>query len=220
MTSFPGSPRVLKGGIVLIDPVSGQVLPNGVIVLQYNPDTLSRTLKIKGMEEGGDRAEALRLKGPPVETFKIDAEIDATDQLEFPDQNRNTLENGIFPQLAALETLVYPTSAQLQNNFNLVQQGTLEIVPMETPLSLFVWSANRVMPVRLTDLSVTEEAFDPRLNPIRAKVSIGMRVLSIDDVNFADKAGSLYMVYQRRKEALAHINQSGALSALGLRGFP
>jgi hypothetical protein len=217
MTSFPGSPRVLKGGIVLVDPMSGKVLPNGVIVLQYNPDTLSRTLKIKGMEEGADRSEALRLKGPPVETFKIDAEIDATDQLEFPDQNPNTLENGIFPQLAALEILVYPTSTQLQSNFNLVQQGTLEIVPMETPLSLFVWSANRVMPVRLTDLSVTEDAFDPRLNPIRAKVSLGMRVLSIDDVNFTDKGGSLYMVYQRRKEALAQLNQSGALGTLGIK---
>jgi hypothetical protein len=90
---------------------------------------------------------------------------------------------------------------------------------METPLSLFVWSANRVMPVRLTDLSVTEEAFDPRLNPIRAKVSLGMRVMTIDDVNFTDKAGSLYMVYQRRREALAQLNQSGSLSTLGITGI-
>jgi len=218
--SFPGSPRILKGGIVLIDPVSGQVLPNGVIVLQYNSDTLSRTLKIKGMEEGADRSEALRLKGPPVETIKLDAEIDATDQLEFPDQNQSTVQNGISPQLAALELLVYPTSTQLQNNFNLVQQGTLEIVPMETPLTLFVWSANRILPVRLTDFSVTEEAFDPTLNPIRAKVSLGMRVLTIDDVNFTDKAGSLYMVYQRQKEALAQLSQFGTLGALGIRGIP
>ena len=220
MTTFPGSPRVLKGGIVLIDPLSGQLLPNGVIVLQYNADTLSRTLKIKGMEEGADRSEALRLKGPPVETIKLDAEIDATDQLEFPDQNQSTVQNGISPQLAAIELLVYPTSTQLQSNFNLVQQGTLEIVPMETPLTLFVWSANRILPVRLTDFSVTEEAFDPTLNPIRAKVSLGMRVLTIDDVNFADKAGSLYMVYQRQKEALAQLNQFGTLGALGIRGIP
>jgi hypothetical protein len=220
MTSFPGSPRVLKGGIVLIDPVTGKVLPNGVIVLQYNPETLSRTFKIKGMEEGGDRSEALRLKGPPVETFKVDVEIDATDQLEFPAQNPNTVQYGIFPQLAALETLIYPASAQLQNNFNLVAQGTLEIIPMETALTLFVWSANRVMPVRLTDLSVTEEAFDPTLNPIRAKVSIGMRVLSIDDLSFSDQGGRLYMVYQRQKETLAQLNQSGTLNALGIRGIP
>jgi hypothetical protein len=200
--------------------VSGQVLPNGVIVLQYNPDALSRTLTIKGMAEGADRSEVLRLKGPPAETIKLEAEIDATDQLGAPDPDPNALQNGIYPQLAALELLVYPTSTQLQNNFNLVQQGTLEIVPMETPLSLFVWSANRILPMRLTDFSITEEAFDPTLNPIRAKVSLGMRVLTIDDVNFTDKAGSLYMVYQRQKEALASFNQFGALGTLGITGIP
>ena len=220
MTTFPGSPRVLKGGIVLIDPLSGQVLPNGVIVLQYNPDTLSRTLTIRGMAEGADRSEALRLKGPPAETIKLEAEIDATDQLGSPNPDPNTVQNGIYPQLAALELLVYPTSTQLQNNFNLVQQGTLEIVPMETPLSLFVWSANRILPMRLNDFSITEEAFDPTLNPIRAKVSLGMRVLTIDDVSFTDKAGSLYMVYQRQKETLASLNQFGALGTLGITGIP
>ncbi len=220
MTTFPGSPRILKGGIVLLDPDTFNVLPNGVIVMQYNPDTLTRSLKIKGAEESGDRSEALRLTGPPVETFKLDAEIDATDQLEVPDQNPNTVQNGIFPQLAALETIVYPQSTTLQNNFNLSQTGTLEIMPMQAPLPLFVWSANRIVPVRLTDFSITEEAFDPALNPIRAKVSLGMRVLSIDDLNFADKGGSLYMVYQQQKESLAKLYQGGTLGALGLRGIP
>jgi hypothetical protein len=220
MTTFPGSPRILKGGLVLLDPDTFTVLPNGIIVLQYNPDTLSRTLKIQGAEEGGDRSEALRLKGPPVETFKLDAEIDATDQLEVPDQNPNTVQNGIFPQLSALETIVYPSSTMLQNNFNLSQAGTLEIMPILAPLTLFVWSANRIVPVRITDFSITEEAFDPTLNPIRAKVSLGMRVLSIDDLNFNDKGGSLYMVYQQQKEALAKMYQRGSFSALGIRGIP
>jgi hypothetical protein len=220
MSAFPGSPRVLKGGLVLLDPDTFNVLPNGVIVLQYNPDTFSRTLKIQGAEEGGDRSEALRLKGPPVETFKVDAEIDATDQLEFPGQNPAVVQNGLLPQLSALETIVYPTSATLQNNFNLSQQGTLEIMPMEAPLTLFVWSTKRTMPVRLTDFSITEEAFDPALNPIRAKVSLGMRVLSIDDLNFSDKGGSLYMVYQKQKENLARLYQSAGFSALGITGIP
>jgi hypothetical protein len=220
MSAFPGSPRVLKGGLVLLDPDTFTVLPNGVIVLQYNPDTLSRTLKIQGAEEGGDRSEALRLKGPPVETFKLDAEIDATDQLENPDQNPNTVQNGIFPQLAALETIVYPSSATLQNNFNLSQNGTLEIMPIMAPLPLFVWSANRIVPVRITDLSITEEAFDPALNPIRAKVSLGLRVLSIDDLYFTDKGGSLYMAYQQQKEGLARLYQGGTFGALGIRGIP
>jgi len=220
MTTFPGSPRVLKGGLVLLDPDTFTVLPNGIIVLQYNPDTLSRTLKIKGAEEGSDRSEALRLTGPPVETLKIDAEIDATDQLEIPDQNPNTVQNGIFPQLSALETMVYPSSTTLQNNFNLSQAGTLEIMPVLAPFTLFVWSANRIAPVRLTEFSITEEAFDPTLNPIRAKVSLGMRVLSIDDLTFNDKGGSLYMVYQQQKEALAKLYHGGSFSTLGIRGVP
>ena len=220
MTTFPGSPRILKGGIVLLDPDTFTVLPNGIIVLQYNPDTLSRTLKIKGAEEGGDRSEALRLTGPPVETFKLDAEIDATDQLELPDQNSNTVQNGIFPQLAALEIIVYPSSTRLQNNFNLSQAGTLEIMPVLAPFTLFVWSGNRIVPIRLTDFSITEEAFDPTLNPIRAKVSLGMRVLSIDDLMFNDKGGSLYLVYQQQKETLAKLYQGGTFATLGIRGIP
>jgi hypothetical protein len=218
MSAFPGSPKVLKGGIVLLDPDKFTVLPNGIIVLQYNPDTLTRSLKIKGADEGGDRSEALRLTGPPVETFKLDAEIDATDQLEVADAN--TLQYGIFPQLSALETLVYPASQTLQRNFSLAQQGTLEIMPMLAPLTLFVWSANRIIPVRLTEFSITEEAFDPALNPLRAKVSLGMRVLSIDDLDFNDKSGSLYMTYQQQKESLARLNLAGTFGALGLRGIP
>lgn len=218
MSAFPGSPKVLRGGIVLLDPDRFTVRPDGIIVLQYNPDTLTRSFKIKGAEEGGDRSEALRLTGPPVETVKVDAEIDAADQLETADAT--VLRYGIFPQLSALETLMYPASQTLQNNFTLSQQGTLEIMPVLAPLTLFVWSANRIVPVRLTDFSITEEAFDPALNPIRAKVSLGMRVLTIDDLNFNDRSGSLYMTYQQQKESLAKLNRFGTFSALGITGIP
>jgi hypothetical protein len=216
MSAFPGSPRVLKGGIVLLDPDQFTVLPNGIIVLQYNPDTLTRSLRIKGAEEGGDRSEALRLTGPPIESIKLDAEIDATDQLEAGDTT--ALQYGIAPQLAALEATVYPPSATLQNNFNLAQQGVLEIMPMLAPFALFVWSANRIAPVRFSELNITEEAFDPALNPIRAKVSMGLRILTIDDLTFSDKSGSLYMTYQRQKENLAGKFQGGTFSALGISG--
>jgi hypothetical protein len=220
MTTFPGSPRILKGGLVLLDPNSFAILPNGIIVLQYNPDTLSRTLRIKGVSEGSDRSEALRLTGPPVETIRLEAEIDATDQLEFPAQNQSVVAHGIFPQLAALETLIYPTSATLRANFALAQAGTLEIMPMLAPLSLFVWSAARIVPVRLTDFSITEEAFDPQLNPLRAKVSLGMQVLSVDDLSLADKGGNLYLAYQRQKESLAQLYHYGTQAQLGIRGLP
>src|SRR5690349_18469896 len=192
MTTFPNSPRLLKGGLVLIDPETAMV--QRIVALQYNPDSLSRSFQIKGVgAESGDRSEALRLKGPPVETIKVEAELDATDQLESAEAKATTV--GIHPQLAALETIVYPTSGQLLANNRLAQAGKLEITPMETPLTLFVWSKTRVVPVRLTEFSVTEEAFDPALNPIRAKVSLGMRVLTVDDVGFNHKAGTLFMSY-------------------------
>lgn len=220
MTTYPRSPRQLRGGIVLLDPETSAV--ERVITLQYNPDTLTRTLQVQsiGGEGGGDRSQAMRLTGPPVETIKLDAEIDATDQLEFPEQNRTAVEVGIHPQLAALETVIYPSSEQLQSNNALAQSGTLEIAPMEAPLTLFVWSKNRILPVRITDFSVTEEAFDPSLNPIRAKVSLSMRVLNVNDLGFNHKGGSLFMIYQQQKEQLARRSQAGTLGALGLGSIP
>jgi len=218
MTTFPNSPKLLKGGIVLIDAASAQVLR--IISLQYNPDSLTRTLQPQGPGEGADRAEALRLKGPAVETFKLEAEIDATDQLEFPDQNKTAVEFGIQPQLAVLESLVHPSSSRLIANNALANAGTLEIAPMESPLALFVWSKSRIVPVRVTDFSIAEEAFDPSLNPIRAKVSLGLRVLSVDDLGFNHKGGSLFMSYLQAKEQLAAKVAVGTFDALGIGGIP
>jgi hypothetical protein len=217
MSAFRGSPRILKGGIVLIDAGTSAVLR--VIALQYNPDSLTRSLQVQAVSaDGGDRSEVLRLKGPPVETLKLEAEIDATDQLEFAEQNSGVAQSGIFAQLAALETMVYPTSGQLRANDVLAQIGTLEIVPMETPLALFVWSKSRILPVRITEFSITEEAFDTALNPIRAKVSLGLRVLSVNDVPSGHKAASLFMNYLRQKERLAGNSAGQPLSAFGITG--
>jgi hypothetical protein len=218
MITFPNSPRLLKGGIVLIDPGTSAVLR--IISLQYNPDTLTRTLQVQAVGGEGDRLEALRFKGPPNESIKLDAEIDATDQLEFPDDNRTTAEFGLFPQLAALETIVYPTSGELQSANSLAQSGTLEISPAESPLTLFVWSKTRILPVRLTEFSITEEAFDAALNPIRAKISLGMRVLSVNDLGFSHKGGNLFMAYLQGKEQLASLAQGAPLAALGITGIP
>lgn len=217
MTTFPNSPRLVKGGIVLLDPQSAAI--RRIIVLQYNPDTLSRTLQSQAVELGGqNRSEAMRLMGPPVETINLEAELDATDQLEV--SNATAGQVGVLPQLAALESLVYPSSEQLLANDALARQGRLEIAPMEAPLSLFIWSRNRIVPVRVTDFSVTEEAFDPALNPIRAKVSLGLRVLSVDDLGFQHRGGSLYMAYQQQKEQLAARSAAGVLSTLGIERIP
>ncbi|MFZ2313299.1 MAG: hypothetical protein WAV82_11830 [Methylobacter sp.] len=218
MSTFPGSPKLIKGGIVLIDPRTSAM--QRIITLQYNPDSITRSLQVQGAGEGGDQSEALRIKGPPVETIKLEAELDLTDQLEFSEKNSNAVQLGLQPQLAALETLVYPLASQLITNNGLAQSGILEIMPMEMPLALLVWSVNRVLPVRLTEFSITEEAFDVNLNPIRAKVSLGMRVLSVTDLGFTHKGGNIYMAYHQQKERFAAMSQAGTLGALGLRSLP
>ena len=220
MSGFPGSPRLVRAGIVTMDPYTAAV--QSIIALQYNPDSLSRTLQVQSVQGGQDgmRVDALRLRGPAVETIKIEAELDATDQLEFPQQNPITVQNGLYPQLAQLEMLVNPTVETLVSDDNLANNGTLEIIPLEQALTLFVWSKNRVVPVRITDFSVTEEAFDTNLNPIRAKVSLGFRVLNVDDLGFDTPGGHIFMAYLSNKEQLASKATNVAISVLGLGGFP
>ena len=215
MTALASSPRLVKGGIVLIDPGSSAV--KRIIPLQYNPHTISRSLEVQSVGTGAG-AEPLRLKGPPIETITLEAEIDATDGLETGDSV--IAEVGLSAHLAALETIIYPESSRLQSNNSLALAGTLEIAPMESSLVLFVWSKNRLMPVRITQLQITEEAFDPDLNPLRAKVSLGLRVLTIDDLGFDHKGGSLFMIYQQQKEKLAQRHPGGYLGALGIGEIP
>src|SRR5688500_13735076 len=131
MAQSPRSPKLISGGIVLVDVASGAV--QRIIALQYNPASVQRSLQAQWYEpqQGAERSERLRIKGPPVETIKIEAEIDATDHLEAPDEHETTAELGIQPQLAALETLVFPMSDQLEANNRRAAAGTLEIVPME-----------------------------------------------------------------------------------------
>ena len=220
MSTFSNSPRLLKAGLVILDAATGAV--KRTISLQYNPDTLTRSYQVQGA--GGDgaseRAQPFRLKGPAIESIKLEAEIDATDSLEQPGQNANAVAFGIAPQLAALESLVNPSSVELLAVNALAQSGTLEILPPEVPLVLFIWSASRVVPVRVTEFSITEEAFDVALNPIRAKVSLGLRVLTTDDLGFDNRGGGIFINHLRTREALAGKTGAASLQSLGLTSLP
>ncbi|URN11228.1 hypothetical protein LUW77_02470 [Streptomyces radiopugnans] len=204
MSAYADIPKPIRSGIVIVDPERG--IPQRIIVLQFNPDTLERSISPQaaggsgdagGGGSGGDRNEALRLKGPAQETWKFTAEIDATDQLEL------AAPDGIHPQLATLEMLVQPTTAQLREATRLSKKGTIEISPIEMPLTLFTWGSKRVMPVRLTELSVNESAFDVNLNPIRASLSIGMKVLTVSDLPAGHRGAELYLAHLAQKERLA-----------------
>ncbi|MCQ8192347.1 hypothetical protein [Streptomyces rugosispiralis] len=218
MTRYPDIPKPIRSGIVLVDPERGT--PQRIIVLQFNPDTLERSLAPQsagdqadsggGGSGSGDKNEALRLKGPAQETWKFTAEIDATDQFEV------AAPDGIHPQLATLEMLVQPTTAKLREAMRLSKKGTIEITPIEMPLTLFTWGSKRVMPVRITELSINESAFDVNLNPVRASLSIGLKVLTVSDLPAGHRGAELYLAHLAQKERLAAAARGGALSALGL----
>jgi hypothetical protein len=217
--TLSASPKVTKGGLIVMSPDGNAV--RRTIALQYNPDTLTRSYQVQGVggDGGGERAQPFRLKGPAIETIKLDAEIDATDQLEFPNNNPNAVAHGIAPQLALLEALVNPSVDELLAVSTAAAGGTLEVLPPTAPLILFVWSRSRVVPVRVTEASITEEAFDPALNPIRAKIGLGLRVMSTDDLGFTSKGGAFFLSYLRAREGLAAKAGAAAPSMLGISGL-
>jgi hypothetical protein len=208
MTTFPGSPRLRKGALVGLD------LPNpvaSVIMFQYNPERLTRTLQAQTTGGEGDRSEAFRLKGAPIETIDVEVEIDAADQLERGDQRAGM---GIYPQLSALEMLVYPKSLTVIANTVLLALGTIEVIPPVAPLTLFIWGEKRILPVRVTELSIAEEMHDAKLNPIRATVSLGLRVLTYDDLSATHPGFGLFLGHQVTKEVMATIGSLNDLSAV------
>lgn len=206
MSASPISPAVVKGAIVAIS------LPDPrpvVVVFQYNPESLSRTLTARTAGGEGDVFGPVRLAGPPEESIKLSVEIDATDQLERGDPTAASM--GVAPALAALEMLLYPSSAVVIANEVLARLGVIEVIPMATPLTLLIWGSRRIVPVSITDYSVTEEAFDIDLNPIRAKVDLGLKVLTYDDLGLLSPGGALFMAHQIAKEVIAGIGGSGSL---------
>ncbi|MEA2165507.1 MAG: hypothetical protein QOK37_3634 [Thermoanaerobaculia bacterium] len=213
MTSFPNSPRLLKGAIVGIDKNNPAA---SVIVFQYNPETMTRKVEARaaGGGETGDRSEALRLTSAPKETITISVDIDATDQLERAESTAVTA--GLNPTLAALEMLFYPKSSVVLENIALAAGGMLVITPTEAPLTLFVWGPTRVLPVRITSFSITEQAFDTLLNPIQAKVDLTMQVLSYYDLETKHPGFSLFVAYQIAKEIMATKNTFNNAQSLGV----
>lgn len=210
MTGFTGSPNYTRGAIIAMDPANPLA---SVIVFQYNPASLTRTLTPQMSGDGGSRAEAMRLSGPPAEEISLDVEIDATDQLEQGEVVATTL--GIYPQLSALEMLIYPKSLTVIANTVLLAVGTIEIIPVEAPLTFFIWGSKRILPVRLTKLTITEQAHDVNLNPIRAKASLGLKVLSYNDLSITNPGYGVFLAHQIVKETMAVVGSASNLGELG-----
>jgi hypothetical protein len=213
MSAFPGSPRLLKGALVGTDPANPFA---SVIVFQYNPERMTRQLtarSVGGYEDAGGRSEPFRLTGPPQEAITVNVELDAADQLETADPL--TVVSGVSPALSALEMLLYPKSSVVIANTVLAELGNIEIIPPQAPLTVFVWGPQRVLPVRLTGFTITEEAYDTALNPIQAKVDLTLNVLSYSDLKRSDPGYSLFLAYQIAKELNATAGAARSVQSLG-----
>jgi hypothetical protein len=209
MAQLSSTPRLAKGALIGVDifnPVAS------VIVFQYNPETVTRTVTPNGPSGEGSKVEAMRLKGAPSETISMDLEIDATDQLDSGDGLAERF--GIYPQLSSLELLAYPKAALVITNTVLMALGTLEVLPPIGPFTLLVWNYQRVLPVRLTELSITEELHDAKLNPIQAKVSVGLQVLTYNDLSLTNPGYYLFLAHQTLKEVMASISSVGSIRDL------
>jgi hypothetical protein len=192
MTTFPGSPKTLRGAMVSVDAVT---LAPTVVAFQYNPHTMTRSFEVQG---GIGGPEAGQLSGPPNETIQVELVVDSTDAQEVGGG-----ESGVAPQLAALQGLATPASGDVLANLDLAASGSIEILPPPGPVTLFVWGPKRVLPVAITQMSITEEAYDTSLNPTLARVSLGLRVLTYADLPAGHPAHALTLAGQVARELLA-----------------
>jgi len=209
----PISPQVLKGALVQVDPLNPQ---RTVVVFQYNPDRMTRSLRTQSTQGEGNRPTPTRLLGPPEETISLEIEIDATDQLATGQGPGRDV--GIHPTLASLELLIYPSATNVIASEALARTGILEIIPPEAPMTLLVWGGLRILPVHITSYSITEEAFDPNLNPIRASVDISLQVLTYHSSGLLSPAGVAFMAHQITKEAMAAVQLANTTDT-ALRGI-
>ena len=209
-SDFVRSPKILKGALAVYASQSAGGQPD-IIAFQYNPDQLSRTVAARAAPRepsnvGAAREDAVRVLGSPVENINLSVVLNAVDQPDgVPGLNerRGVVQNGLHPVLAKLELLLYqPEGAALQ-------AGQAPVYRIDLPLTLLVWGKSRVVPVLLTSFSVTEEAFDPNLNPIQAKVELGMRVLTDAELPKPGVGIDAYGAYTTQKGNLAGLYKAG-----------
>ncbi len=214
-SEFPLRPNLQKGALAVYPTHTPGSQPSSMIVFQFNPDTMKRTLAHRAPpapnqgNTGAAKEDVLRVAGPPLETINLTIEMNASDQLAEPDQNGAVAENGLHPALATLELLMYPPTLNARKIEEQAARGQVQVSPADLPLVLLVWGKSRVVPVKLTTFSVSEEAFDTRLNPIAVKVELGMQVLTYMEFTQSSIGRDTFIAYQQAKESLAQLDRPG-----------
>src|SRR5260370_3274624 len=221
---FPLRPNLQKGALAVYPTHTPGSQPSTIIVFQFNPEAMKRTLAHRAGraaaegKSGSAKEDVLRVAGPPLETINLTVDMHAADQLAEPDQNASVAEHGLHPALATLELLMYPPTLNAKKIEEQAARGQVQVSPADLPLVLLVWGKQRVVPVKLTSFAIAEDAFDTRLNPIAAKVELGVQLLTYMEFTSSSIGRDAFIAYQKAKESLAQLNRPGAAAA-GLRSL-
>ena len=220
----PLRPNLLKGALAVFPTQTPGSTPSAVILFQYNPESMKRTLAHRAAQTpnqgntGAAKEDVLRVSGPPLETITLSVDMHAADQLDDPDSNMPVAEHGLHPAIATLELLMYPPTLDAETIAEQAANGQVQVNPADLPLVLFIWGKSRVVPVKITSFSVSEEAFDRQLNPIAAKVDLSMQVLTYMEFTDSSIGRDTFIAYQKSKESLAQLDHPGSDTA-GIRNL-
>jgi hypothetical protein len=208
-TGYSNSPQLAKAALISMG--GGNPVPR-LIVLQYNPEQLTRTL-VPVFEKTGDTPTGTdQLAGPPEETISLQARISAIDQLQANDPV--AIGYGIHPQLATLELMLFPSSAAIVADVAKMALGLLEVVPPDAPVTIFVWGTRRVLPVQMAAYNVVETLHDPSLNPVDAEVTMDLKVLTYQDFTPTQAGFYIYLANLAQREVMSALGGVASASSL------
>ena len=239
--------QFMKGALISFMPTFVGSLPN-VVVFQYNPESITHAwTAATAATAAKPGASPTAVDHVPGETFSFKLSLDAHDSIA--DGNTNpvaaglAMATGVSTRVAALEMLQYPTdafagsglvgtvSASISSAGVSITAGggaaaKTKVPQAEVPTVLFVWGPQRIVPVRVTSLSITEMLYDALLNPTRADVSITLTVMTPEQLNASHgvlkeiaKGAYKYSQGLRQVQALANLGDAAA-SILGMLPSP
>ncbi len=229
----------LRGALVEFMPTALIPVPN-IIVFQYNPETMSHAWTQPDAPAAGPNqttSNPLAVNANPGESFTFTLSLDAADSIADGSVSAGLAEaSGVYSRIAALEMLLYPSAATTGGLLGTVTAaiggalglgGSSSGPPRPLPANvlntvLFVWGPGRIVPVRVTALTINEKLYDELLNPTNAEVQITLKVLTANELahdtdTLADVARTASSYTQGLREALAVANLiNAAESILGM----
>ena len=226
--------KFLRGALVEFMDTFLVPLPN-VIIFQFNPETITHTwtpAQTVGASNPNDNP--LAVKGTPGESFSFSLAMDASDMIAdgSPVAEGIATATGVYSRLAALEMLLYPTSTMGGGGLvgSVSAAGALgagggggvkrDVPSSQLPTVLFVWGPGRILPVKVTSLTITEKLYDSvLLNPTHVDAQIGLQVLTPEELKFvsgplAEIANVAYTYSQGLRQVLAVANLANAVESI------